>query len=164
MILGLCFASPAPGKSALETDLKTSNGETVSLSRFLGKPTLVFYEDKNSTPLNRPLKSRLREWGSEHEALGSANVIAVANLKAYNFFPVRGFALRHVRELEQKVGIPIFADLDGALSEPPWSLPKHSSTVVLFDRSGNVVYEKSGALSEPEITMLLDRLGTLLAN
>jgi Bacterial protein of unknown function (YtfJ_HI0045) len=143
--------------------LTGSHGEEVKLSRYQGKPIIVFYEDRHSTQMNKPLKTKLFEWGKAHGLMDAANVIAIANLKAFNFFPAKGFALQHVRGVEQKVGIPILVDLDGTMNAPPWSLPPESSTVVVFDREGAIVYRKTGALGDLEIDRVISLIETLFA-
>ncbi|MCC6806826.1 MAG: redoxin family protein [Deltaproteobacteria bacterium] len=156
------WASRGFAGGLFDAALTRSDGHQASLSQYRGKPVILFYEDKGSTHVNRPLKGRLREWGDAHAAHGAAHVVAVTNLQAYNFFPVKGFALRRVRGMEEKLGIPILADLDGTMTTPPWSLPPHASTVVLFDSEGNVVYQKTGAFSEDDIATLLAVLDELI--
>jgi Bacterial protein of unknown function (YtfJ_HI0045) len=137
-----------------------SSGGEVRLSSFRGKPLVVFYEDAASVKLNKSLKDEL--WNRKAQPLADvAGVVGIANLKSYNFFPLRNFALHHMRGLEQRVGIPILADLEGHLGEQPWGLPAHNSTVLLLDKNGEVVFVKTGALSTEEVHYILDHLESL---
>jgi len=151
-----------PGASPLEATLHGSDGAQAPLSKWRGKPVILFYEDKDSTQLNEALKEELFARGKQHGLLEAAWVVAVANLEKFNFFPARQFALSAVRDQEKKVGVPILVDLNGTLGGPPWGLPKKTSTVMLMDATGAVVYSYSGRLEEAERKTFFDTLSRLL--
>jgi hypothetical protein len=94
--------------------------------------------------------------------LEAAWVVAVANLEKFNFFPARQIALSYVRDEEKKVGVPILVDLEGTLGGPPWALPKKTSTVMLMDATGAVVYSYSGRLDETERKSFFTALSRLI--
>ncbi|WP_224364994.1 hypothetical protein [Hyalangium versicolor] len=151
-----------PPSSPLDATLKSSDGESAPLSKWRGKPVILFYEDKDSTRLNLALKEELFERGKKHGLLESAWVVAVANLEKFNFFPARQIALSYVRDEEKKVGVPILVDLDGTLGGKPWALPKKTSTVMLLDATGAVVYSYSGRLEEAERKTFFTALSRLV--
>ncbi|WP_171818315.1 peroxiredoxin family protein [Pyxidicoccus fallax] len=140
--------SPPPGP--VDATLRTSSGEQVRLSRWRGKPVILFYEDKDSTTLNSPLKETLFARGRERGLLNAAWVVAVANLQKFDFFPARQIALSYVRDEEKKVGVPILVDLDGTLGAAPWELPMKTSNVLLLDAEGAVVFRHSGRMKPEE--------------
>jgi hypothetical protein len=142
--------------------LRRSDGELVQLSRFRGRPVVLFYEDRHSLKLNQALKEQLFDRGRSAGLLRAVSLLAVANLEAYDFFPARGIALSFVRDAEKKVGVPILVDLDGVLSQEPWWLPGKSSSVVLLDRTGAEVFRASGALTPGETERFFAALGGLL--
>jgi hypothetical protein len=146
----------------MDATLRGSNGKEVALSRWRGKPVILFYEDRHSTTLNSPFKEALFARGREQGLLNGAWVVAVANLEAYDFFPARGIALSHVRDEEKKWGIPILVDLKGTLGATPWNLPKKTSSVLLLDGSGKVVFRSSGRMKEEDMEAFFEALGTLL--
>jgi predicted transcriptional regulator len=74
-------------------------------------------------------------------------VVAVANLAELNWQPALFFALEAVKAEEKKAGVPIYLDLTGALSRPPWSLSTTTSTVMVLDRGGRPVFQASGRLT-----------------
>jgi hypothetical protein len=148
--------------SPLEATLHSSSGEQAPLSKWRGKPVILFYEDKDSTTLNLTLKQELFERGKQQGLLEAAWVVAVANLKAFNFFPARGIALSYVRDEEKKAGVPILVDLEGTLGKAPWELPTKTSTVVLMDASGAVVYRYSGKMDEAERQAFFNALAGLI--
>jgi hypothetical protein len=146
---GVSYAQAQPS-SPLDATLKSSSGDSTALSKWRGKPVIFFYEDKDSTTLNLALKEELFQKGKEKGLLEAAYVVAVANLKPFNFFPARQIALSYVRDEEKKAGVPILVDLEGTLGGAPWSLPTKTSTVMLLDATGAVVYRYSGRLGEPD--------------
>jgi hypothetical protein len=164
--ISLVFTALCSTASAKPVDasLRTSEGEKITLSLFRDKPILLFYEDKDSTNVNRPLKDKLKEWASGSNLYGLAHVFAVTNLSSYNFFPARNIALGRVRALERKLNVKILADLEGVMSAEPWSLPTKSSTVVVISPSGEVVFQKTGACNDDEIKTVITTLEHLIAD
>ena len=166
--LAVCLAasgssSPASVQSGpLDATLSASDGKEVALSRWRGKPVILFYEDRHSTTLNSPFKEALFARGKALGLLEAAWVVAVANLESFNFFPARGIALSHVRAEERRWGIPILVDLKGTLGTAPWSLPRKTSSVLLLDSAGAVVYRYSGRMSQQEQEAFFQVLGQLL--
>jgi hypothetical protein len=158
---GIGSAQPAPA-SPLDATLKSASGEPAPLSKWRGKPVILFYEDKDSTTLNLALKEELFERGKQQGLLNSAHVIAVANLKPFNFFPARQIALSYVRDEEKQAGVPILVDLEGTLGGAPWGLPMKTSTVMLLDEKGGVVYRYSGRMGEPEKKAFFSALSQLI--
>ena len=152
----------APQVGPMDATLRGSNGKEVALSRWRGKPVILFYEDRHSTTLNSPLKDALFSRGKELGLLEAAFVVAVANLESYDFFPARGIALSHVRAEEKKWGIPILVDLKGTLGAAPWNLPTKTSSVLLLDGNGTLVYRYSGRMKEEDQGTFFQALGTLL--
>lgn len=152
----------APQVGPMDATLRGSNGKEVALSRWRGKPVILFYEDRHSTTLNSPLKAALFSRGKELGLLDAAFVVAVANLKSFDFFPARGIALSHVRDEEKKWGIPILVDLKGTLGAAPWNLPTKTSSVLLLDGTGALVYRYSGRMKEEDQETFFQALGTLL--
>ncbi|MDY7232806.1 hypothetical protein [Hyalangium rubrum] len=150
------------GASPLDATLHSSKGDEAPLSKWRGKPVILFYEDKDSTTLNLPLKEELFERGKARGLLEAAWVVAVANLKPFNFFPARQIALSYVRDEEKKAGVPILVDLEGTLGGAPWSLPTKTSTVMLLDASGAIVYRYSGKLGEADRQAFFQALSGLI--
>lgn len=151
-----------PEASPLEVTLWSSEGARAPLSTWRGKPVILFYEDKDSVRLNLALKEELFALGEQLGLREAAWVVAVANLEQFNFFPARQIALSHVRAEEKRAGVPILVDLEGRLCEPPWELPAKTSTVMLLDATGVVVYRHSGRMEEEERESFFTTLGGLI--
>lgn len=148
-----------PPRDAL---LRGSDGDRVQLSRWRGRPVILFYEDRHSLKVNQPLKDALFTRGRSAGVLRAAAVLAVANLKSFNFFPARGIALSYVRDAERKAGIPILVDLEGTLTKRGWDLPGKTSSVLVLDPRGAEVFRASGPLTPPETQRFFAVLGNLL--
>jgi hypothetical protein len=146
----------------LDATLRGSDGKETRLSRWRGKPVILFYEDKKSTGLNAPLKEELFKRGQARGLLEAAFVVAVANLEDFDFFPARQIALSYVRDEEKRVGVPILVDLDGTLGGPPWGLPKKTSNVLLLDAEGRLIFRHSGRMKEEEMETFFGTLSRLV--
>lgn len=156
MLLGLCLT--AARGVPLDFQLDTSRGDKVVMAAYRGKPTVLFYEDREGTTLNRALKAELFKRGREAGLLKAVNVVAVANLRGYDWFPAKNFAIDGVKKAEAKAGIPVLIDWTGALSAQPWDLPKSGSSVLLLDAKGQVIVEKSGAFSHAQIDAFFEQV------
>ncbi|WP_170115563.1 hypothetical protein [Melittangium boletus] len=153
-------ASPEAGP--MDASLWDSRGKEVALSKWRGKPVILFYEDRHSTTLNSALKEALFNRGQQMGLLDAAFVVAVANLESFDFFPARDIALSHVRDEEKKWNLPILVDLKGTMSGPPWNLPKKTSSVMLLTPEGKPVFRYSGRMDREDMDDFFMQLGRLL--
>jgi hypothetical protein len=147
LLVGLTVpAEEPPTVRALDGLVTTTAGAELKLRTLWGKPTVLFYEDRHSTQLNDSFKVLLFKKGREQNLLDRASVVAVANLKSFNFFPARQFALAAVRDAEKKAGVPVYVDFKGTLAEAPNALPPNTSSVLVLDAQGRVKFEFHGPL------------------
>jgi hypothetical protein len=158
--LGAAADEPRP----LDATVETSAGGQVQLKTLWTKPTVLFYEDRDSTRLNQHVKDALFERGKQRGLLDSVSVVAVANVAKYDWFPARNFVLTAVREAEAQAHVPVYCDFKGQLAQPPWSLPSKTSTVVVLTTAGVPVLTFKGRLSDDEVTKLLATLDGLVAH
>lgn len=156
---GVAGAEEAP----LDATVETSWGSRVRLSALWGKPTVLFYEDRDSGPTNQHVKDALFARGKTKGLLEAAAVIAVGNVAAYDWFPARDFVLAAVRDVERQVKVPVYLDFKGALSAPPWRLPATGSTVLVLSPGGGIVWRATGKLSAEEVAQLFAALEGQLA-
>lgn len=155
-------AGAIPERRGWDAQLRDSSDAPVALSRWRGRPTVLFYEDRDSTEQNVPLKREIFARAKAHRLVGKAHVLGVANLHGFDWFPVKLFALSAVREAERKESVPVLVDWDRTLGAPPWSLPPGASSVVLLDADGRLVHAWTGPLGPPEIDEFFARLSELL--
>jgi hypothetical protein len=162
-ILAAGLAVGAEPGQTLNATLSGSSGDDVQLSDQLGKPLVLFYEDRDSNTQNQALKDELYRLGKERNLLDAVRVVAVANLKSWDWRPARDFALAGVRSAESKFNIPIYIDFKGTLSAPPWGLPPKASSVLVLDEAGKVLFVASGPLTKAEREQIYAVLEGLLA-
>jgi len=156
-------AAPAlAGDATRSATLETSAGASVELGTLWRRPTVLFYEDRDSTKLNQHVKDALFAAGKERGLTDAVDVIAVANVAKYDWFPARDFVLAAVRDVEREFHVPVYLDFKGALSTPPWSLPAKTSTVVVLTATGQPVATFKGRLSADEVKAVFAALEALL--
>lgn len=162
LVLGLLGGSARAGEGPMDAVVETSSGKKAHLGTLLRKPTVLFYEDKEAGPLNQHVKEALYAEGRERGLLEAVDVIAVANVAAFDWFPARNFVLAAVREVERKVNLPVYLDFKGALAAPPWNLAPKSSTVLVLNASGELVWKVKGRLTEAELKTMFELLQQLI--
>lgn len=153
----------APAQPPLDAQVWTAEGKKVQLSSFWGKPTVLIYESRAATELNRQLKDALWHRGKDPNARGTAQVLGVVSLRELDWFPARVLAERAVRERQAKVGIPVLIDWKGALTGGAWQLNAKTSSVVVLDAQGHAVYRASGALDGAQVQQVFSLLQQLSA-
>jgi hypothetical protein len=146
------------GEPKMDAIVETSSGSTAHLAALWKRPTVLFYEDKESNQLNQHVKDALFKKGRDQGLLDAVSVVAVANVAAFNWFPARNFVLAAVRDVEKKANVPVYLDFQGSLAAPPWSLPPTSSTVLVLSAEGQVVWTAKGRLSDAQLTQLFEVL------
>jgi hypothetical protein len=164
-ILGTSSRAAIELRALPDVQLKDAYGHTVSLSQFRGKPVVLLYESRESREENRALKDRLFRLGQQSQLREALHFIPIANLEPYDFFPVRHFAERYIRDLEKKLQVRVLIDWQGLLETPPWSLSSKPSAVLLFSSNGEVLFRHAGPLKNSELDAFFEQLAeaTLLA-
>lgn len=161
--LAASVAGAGPSREAsLDATVETSSGETAHLASLWKRPTVLFYEDRDSTTLNQHVKEALARAGVERGLDQAVGVVAVAAVGEWNWFPARNFVLAAVRDLEKKFNIRVYLDFTGSLSRAPWNLAPRSSTVLLLDAGGVPRRSWRGRLSPDDVKGLLDEVAALL--
>ncbi|MBL8919367.1 MAG: hypothetical protein JNJ54_10935 [Myxococcaceae bacterium] len=153
----------ADGGVALDATVERSNGSTTRLGGLWAKPTVLFYEDRDSTALNEHVKAALADRARDGKAQQQVMVVAVANVAAWDWFPARNFVLAAVKDIEKKVNQPVYLDFKGSLSAAPWSLPSKTSSVLVLDRSGHPTWRAEGRLPKEKVDELFKELERLVA-
>ena len=151
--LALSFALlTSTGESGpLDAQVWTAAGEKVQLRTFWGKPTVLIYESRDATELNRGLKDALWRRGNDPSARHVAQVLGVAALPELDWFPARSLAEHAVRQRQEKVGVPVLIDWKGALTGGAWQLKLGTSSVLVLDGAGHVAFRAAGTLNGEQI-------------
>ena len=165
LVLALCLACfafgahafPSVGAEHPDVKLQDAWDRTYALSRFHGMPILVIYEDKDSARVNQALKDQLATLARGDAYRGRVALVAVADVGAYDYWPVRGFVKDAIRKESSKQGTNIYCDWDGGV-RGGLGLKKGTSNVVLFSRSGKVLLAESGPMSAHRREELFDMI------
>jgi hypothetical protein len=156
-LLGLSSAAaalPSVGDSAPNGQVEDADGKQLQTKNFKGKPYLVVYEDKDASAQNSALKKELSELAKGDKYKSKIGLAAVADLSAYDFWPVKGFVKDAIREESKKAGTTIYCDWDASFRKA-FKLSKGKSSVVLVGKDGKVLFAGEGALSADDRKKLL---------
>jgi hypothetical protein len=146
----------------LDATLTNSNGAPQRLSRYWGKPVILFYEDVESVKVNQAAKDELKRLSEKYNLRDVVDLVAVANLEGLNWEPAKLFALAAVRSEEAKAKVPVLVDLTGELRKSPWNLSSRASTLLIISPSGELLYEASGKIEGERLDALVSTLRSLL--
>lgn len=143
-------AAPKRGAEVPEdASLQDVEDRALSLKSLRGRPTLIVYEDKDSSKVNDALKQELAKLVEAEPTLKSVRVVAAADVSDYDFFPAKGAVKDAIRDEQKKAKTTIWLDWSGEFREK-LNLDEGRSNVVLVDGKGKVRFGKSGALSKEE--------------
>jgi hypothetical protein len=143
---------------AIETLRLESNrgGERTPFPR--GRVIVAFYEPRDRLEDNAELKRVLRALA---QSVPSLDVLAIGEVVAFDFDPVRSIVRRVVRALGSHNDLEILLDWKGELTRPPFSLTRGQANVIVVDREGAVVERHVGVYDAREIEALRARVEAL---
>jgi Bacterial protein of unknown function (YtfJ_HI0045) len=157
-LAGSARALPTLGSTAPSLTLPPVDGTPLELSSALGRPTLIFYESKQSRGQNWPFKKRLKDLVAASSSYRErVALFPIADLEGYDFWPVRGFAADAVRAEARRIGWPIYCDWRGDLRKA-LDVRREMSSVILVDHAGKIIFASEGPLdpaSQDEVLELL---------
>lgn len=144
------LAVPSLGATLPAAQVVDSDGRAFDLRSARGKPVLVVYEDKDSAHVNDAFKAELGRLARSGSYRSTIALVPVADVRGYDYWPVRGFVKDAIRAESKKQGTSIYCDWNGSFSRA-LALRRGTSSIVLFGRSGSVLFAKDGQLTGPEI-------------
>lgn len=150
-------ALPSIGATLPSIHVVDSEDNRFELRSARGRPILVVYEDKDSAHVNDAFKTELGRLARSGKYKSSVSLVAVADVHRYDYWPVRGFVKDAIRHESKKQGTRIYCDWKGSFSRA-LSLQTGTSSVVLFGRSGHVLFAKAGQLNAGEIQQVVGLL------
>jgi len=147
------IGSPAPKASAESLD-----GKEFNVNEMRGRTTVIFYESKDVTTQNRALKAALKNQ-KKNEGYGeNVQVIAVADVSAWNFWPAKGFVQDAIRKEEKKSGHPIYLDWTGTFGKA-FRMDRSASNVVLVGPDSRVKVSHAGPVPAGKVLDILMATG-----
>lgn len=139
-------ALPTIGEEAPNGKVEDADGKALEMKTLKGKPILIVYEDKDASSQNTTLKKELGELAKGDKYKSKIALAAVADLSAYDFWPVKGFVKDAIKDEQKKVGTTIYCDWNASFRKA-FKLTKGKSSVVLVGKDGKVLFAGEGALS-----------------
>ena len=155
--LATAFLAPPADAALPNARVLDANDRSFDLASTMGKPVLVVYEDKDSAQLNAPFKTELARLAKGDKYRQAVALIPVADVRSYDYWPVRGFVKDAIRKESGKQGTTIYCDWNGDFARK-LSLQKGTSNVALYSKTGRLLFVKQGILSSAEIQQALGLL------
>ncbi len=118
-----------------------------------GRLAVLVYEDKDAGAQNLPLQQILQRLGDYPDNAGRFEVLPVADLEAYSFWPANRFAERAVRGAQQRASYPMYIDWRGEVRRR-WGLRRGRSGVMVFDPAGVLRFAEDGPLAPARLEAL----------
>lgn len=115
------------------------------------------YEDKDSAEQNKALEDELARPGKGDKYKATVALPVVADVSSYDFWPVKGFVKKAIREESKKAGTTIYCDWSGSFRRT-MRLTKNASNVVLVGKDGRVLFAGDGPLNPNERLRLIELL------
>jgi hypothetical protein len=150
-------ALPTVGDAMVGARLEDADGKGFDIGAFKGKPILIVYEDRDSAKQNDALKKELAKLAKGDKYKSQVALAAVANVSAFNFWPVKGFVKDAIRQESKKQGTTIFCDWTGAFRKA-FRMRDNASSVVLVGKEGNVLFAADGSISADARARLIQLL------
>ena len=147
----------SPGAVRPAARVVDANNRALDLGAVQGRPTLVVYEDKESATLNAQLKAELSRLARGDRYRSAVVLVPVADVRDYDFWPVRGFVKDAIRSESKKIGATIYCDWDGSFGRA-LGIQHGTSTVILFGKNGRVLFAYEGKVTPADTKRLLDLL------
>ena len=127
------------------------NGKPFSTKMIKGKVYLVFYVDPDVRDLNNHFIQKLKKQNFDKEKFGS---IVIINMKA-TWLP--GFILNKLlKEKQKEFPDTVYVKDKNKIFVKEWRLKDDDYNVLLFDKSGKLIFYKSGKLSNKDIQTVIN--------
>lgn len=136
----------APGAMRPAAHVVDANDHTLDLKVTSGRPTIVLYEDKDSSKVNAAFKAELSALARGGRYRTVVALVPVADVQSYDFWPARGFVKDAIRDESAKIGTPIYCDWNGAFQRA-LGFRRGTSSVMLIGRDGRIRFAVEGQLT-----------------
>ncbi len=121
---------------------------------------LVIYEDQDGGKQNKPIKEILGKLNSDPKNRAKVDVVAVADLEKWSWWPARKYALADVQKAATEKKTTIYLDWKGELRRT-WGLSKGKSNLVLVGTDGIVRFASEGPITDEQQKALLAELARM---
>lgn len=115
---------------------------------------LLIYEDQDAAKQNTAAKDRLAQINADPQRRARVDVIAIADLSKWDWWPARKYALADIRKIATENKTTVYIDWKGALRKA-WGLARSKSTLILLEPDGKVRFVSEGPLTDAQWRHLL---------
>lgn len=133
------------GKDGGKTDGKAWNSSSLK-----GKVRILFYVDPDKKDLNEALSQALKKEGFDRSKYGS---VAIVNMAA-TWMPNVAIEAKLKSKQKEFPQTTYVRDRNKVLVKK-WALADDNSDILLFNKSGTLIYKKFGKLSNAEIAKVI---------
>jgi predicted transcriptional regulator len=151
------LALPTEGGAAPNALIEDVGGRALELKAFKGKTILIVYEDKDSVTQNQALKDVLSQLAKGDRYKSTVAIAAIADVSAYDYWPLKGFVKDAIRDESRKQGTTIYCDWNGSF-RGAYQLRRGLSSIILVGRDGHVLFASEGPVSADQRKRLLELL------
>src|SRR5205814_1324588 len=102
------------------------------------RPTLLIYEDQDGGKQNQHAKDVLGKLNSTKENQSKIDVLPVADLEKWNWWPAKKYALADLRKTAATKNTTIYIDWTGQVRKS-WNLSKAKNHLILLAPDGKVL-------------------------
>ncbi len=149
LVVAPAAALVRPGDIRPAARVADADDRVIDLRSVNGKPTLVLYEDQDSAKVNTAFKDELARLARGERYRNAVALVPVADLQAYDYWPVKGFVRDAIRSESKKIGTAIYCDWDGSFQRAA-GFRRGTSSVVLIGSDGRVRFSAEGQLSKED--------------
>lgn len=151
-------ATELAAAALLDAPILDLEDKPVSLRAMRGKVVVVLHQDRYSSDQNQGFKDRLGELVLRFP--GKLQLIALAEVGGYNFWPARRYVKDALRPLRALGGALVACDWKGTVQRS-YRIPARQSAVFVVDRDSTLQALRMGVLPAADATALLDQIAAL---
>lgn len=125
-----------------------------------GKPMLLIYEDQDGGKQSQHCKEVLGKINSSVENQQKVDVLAVADLEKWNWWPAKKYALADIQKTAREKKTTIYLDWTGAVRKA-WGLAAKKNNLILVGAAtdgGRVLFASEGECSDAQLKELVGKL------
>jgi len=144
-VLGSIPASACPkeGEAFANARIEDADEHGLELTALKGKPFVIVYDDRASSPTSESFRKELLKVAKSGPYKSSLAVLFVANVKPYNYWPVKGVVKDAVRDSSKKQGLTVYCDWTGEIHSS-YRFRDGVSNVVVVGKDGHVAFASEG--------------------
>jgi len=150
-------AVPKEQEVAPNARLEDADGNALELKALKGKPVVIIYDDRTSAPSSESFRKELIKMLKSNALGGEVQLLLVANVSAYDFWPARGTVEDVVRKETKKQGTKIYLDWTGGLRSA-MKLKNEVTSVVMVGKDGRVAFASEGVPQGKDQQRLVEML------